>query len=164
MIGSRSLPFSIEERAPTYVKDRVSSLFRFDQIRIMQLLEVVQYTVIYFVLGFFLGATLDMLFPRFNEKEDIERVTLEVLGQLIVFVVFIFYIRKIVKLVPFLFVLGGPAGKKFIPYKTTEYEGEITIGLVVIASQFNLIKKIDLLSREFYRALMGLEKRTAALI
>ena len=164
MIGGSRLPFHVEKGAKKHFEERLRSLTMFDEIRIMKLLEIVQYSTIYFLLGFGLGASLETLFPQFDEEKEPWAVALEALGQLIVFALLIFYVRKIVKLFPFLFVLDvdvngdGKVGK-YRPYGTSEYEGELTIGIVVIASQVNLLKKIDLLSREFARFITGLEKR-----
>ena len=129
-------------------------------------MEIFQYSIIYFVFGFILGSTLDTLFPQFDEKKDINSVIVETIGQLISFAILIFYVRKIVKLIPFLFVINwdlngdGKVGK-YKPYSTNEYEGELTIGIVVVASQINLIKKIDLLCREFQSKVQGIERKSS---
>lgn len=169
MIGGGKSPISVEKDAGTYFKRRLDSLTTFDEVRVMKLLEIFQYSTIYFVLGFFLGATLETLFPKFDEKKPVWDVVLEVFGQLLTFAIMVFYVRKLVKLVPFLFVINfdlngdGKIGK-YRPYSTTEYEGELTIGIVVIASQVNLLKKIDLLSREFASKIMGAERRAALVV
>jgi hypothetical protein len=166
MIGRRSLPFSIEKDAGKRFSERLESLLAFDEIRVMKLLEIFQYSTLYFISGFFLGSFLETLFPKFDEEKEVNTVIFEVLGQLLTFALMIFYVRKLVKLVPFMFMLNwdingdGKIGK-FRPYMTTEYEGELTIGIVVIASQVNLLKKIELLSREYERRIMGAEKRRA---
>ena len=167
MIGG--LPFRVEPGAlKTFVK-RFKSLVDFDEIRVMQLLENIQYGVIYFVLGFITGTGLDTLFPKFDEKEPISDVILQVLGQAITMILVIFYIKKIAKLVPFLFVLnwdlnGDGRIPKYRPYESYEYGGNIMIGLVLIGSQFNFLKKIDLISRVIYSRYMGLEYRVESKI
>lgn len=162
-------PFSIDKDAAKYFVQRVQSIFRFNEIRVMQLLELAQYSVIYFFLGFMLGAGLEIIFPDFDENAPIQNVILEVLAQLVLFVVLVFYVRKIAKLVPFLFVLnwdinGDGKIPKYTPYLTAEYGGEITIGLVLIGSQLNFLRKIDLLSREMYSRYMGLPTRIGSII
>jgi hypothetical protein len=148
---------------------RVQSIFRLDEVRVMQILEITQYSIIYFVLGFMLGAGLEIIFPDFDENMPIENVIVEVLAQLVLFVVLVFYVRKIAKLIPFLFVLnwdlnGDGKIPKYKPYLTAEYSGEITIGLVLIGSQLNFLRKIDLLSREMYSRYMGLPTRIGSII
>lgn len=162
------LPFAPEKNAWKHTKDRAISLVRFDEIRVMQLLETVQYGALYFFLGFFLGAGLEVLFPKFNEDEPVQDVISQVLGQSLLFIVLVFYIRKLVKLVPFLFVLqwdlnGNGKVANYKPYRSLEYSGELTIGLVVVSSQINLMKKIDLLSREVYSRYMGYKDRVKSI-
>ena len=130
----------------------------------MQLLENVQYGVIYFALGFVTGTGLDTLFPKFDEKEPLSDIIIQVLGQAISMIIVIFYIKKIAKLMPFLFVLnwdlnGDGKISKYRPYESSEYGGNIMIGLVLIGSQFNFLKKLDLISRAVYSKYMGLEVR-----
>jgi hypothetical protein len=162
-------PFSIDKNASKYFMQRVQSIFRLDEVRVMQILEITQYSIIYFVLGFMLGAGLEIIFPDFDENMPIENVIIEVLAQLVLFVVLVFYVRKIAKLIPFLFVLnwdlnGDGKIPKYKPYLTAEYSGEITIGLVLIGSQLNFLRKIDLLSREMYSRYMGLPTRIGSII
>jgi hypothetical protein len=169
MIGSSLFPFSIEKDAYKHFKTRWRSLTAFDEVRVMKLFEMAQYSVIYFFLGFSIGAGLEILFPDYDEKAPIPTVIWEVLLQLVMFVVLVYYVRKIARLVPFMFVLNwdlNQDGKvsKYRPYETGEYMGEITIGLVLIASQINFLKKIDLLSREVYSKYMGLENRAGPII
>jgi len=120
--------------------------------------------VIYFVLGFITGTGLDALFPKFDEKKGLDWVTIELFGQAISIIIVIFYIKKIAKLVPFLFVLnwdlnGDGRIPKYRPYESYEYGGNIMIGLVLIGSQFNFLKKIDMISRVIYTRFMDLESR-----
>lgn len=162
-------PFSIDKNASKYFAQRVRSIFQMDEIRIMQILEISQYTIIYFVLGFLLGSGLEIIFPDFDENSPLEYVIGEVVAQLLLFTVLVFYVRKIAKLIPFLFVInwdinGDGKIPKYKPYLTAEYAGEITIGLVLIGSQLNLLRKIDLLSREMYSHYMGLPTRIGSII
>lgn len=160
MIGG--FPFRVEPGASATFRKRWESLVEFDGIRAMQLLENVQYGVIYFVLGFMTGAALDTFFPNYDEKTPILHVVLQVIGQAITMIIVIFYIKKIAKLVPFLFVLK--AGRTYRPYETYEYGGNIMIGLVLIGSQFNFLKKIDMISRDIYSRYMGLEQRAESVL
>ena len=161
-------PFAVEKDAAKHFKERAASLLSFNEIRAMQIMETLQYGFLYALLGFFIGAGLDTAFPRFDEKKSAFDVMVEATGQALCFIVLIFYLRKVVKLVPFLFVLqwdingDGKLGA-YRPYKTMEYSGEITVGLVLISSQINLLKKIDLLSRELYTRFMGLTHRVESI-
>ncbi len=160
MVNSFILP---EKGYKQHIQERIRSLFLFNEVRIMELLETIQFGIGYLVVGFIAGTVLDYTFPSY--KEDIETKTLffEVLLQGILLAISVFYVRKIVKIMPFFFVLNADIngdGKvdKYHPYMATEYSGEVMIALVVIGAQFNLIKKIDLLSRRLYRWMFNEEK------
>ena len=62
--------FSIgpEPRAMEHVRERVDKLFLKNEIRVMELLESIQYGILYLVLGFATGVTLDYSFPSYNEN------------------------------------------------------------------------------------------------
>lgn len=129
----------------------------------MELLETIQFGLGYLIVGFLAGTTLDYAFPHFKEDISTKELFFEVLLQGILLAIAVFYVRKIVKIMPFLFVLGTDINgdgrvDKYHPYLATEYSGEVMIALVMIGAQFNLIKKIDLLSRRLYRWLYNEEK------
>jgi hypothetical protein len=159
MIGG-IFPFKIENGAVKQIQRRFKSLTTFDEVRIMQIMESIQYGAIYFALGFITGTGLDALFPAFDKHKPIHIVLMETLGQAISMIILIFYIKKLVKLVPFFFVLnwdlnGDGKVSAFKPYLTSEYSGDIMIGVVLLGSQFNFINKIDLVSKVLYRDYIG---------
>ena len=139
-----------------HIKERVASLFLFNDVRVMEILESIQYGLGYLVLGFFTGVTLDYSFPKFDEETKTKDLFLQLLGQGVALIVLIFYVRKIIKIMPFMFVIGKGDGYK--AYQSNEYNGEIMIALMIVGAQFNLIKKIDLLSRRLYRWMFNEEK------
>jgi hypothetical protein len=69
-------------------------------------------------------------------------------------IIVVFYCRKIVKVMPFVFAFNS----KYRVHESNEYEGEIMIALVLIGVQINLIKKLDLLSKKFYEYLWNQER------
>ena len=143
-----------------HVRTRTEKLFLNNEIRVMELLESIQYGVLYLVVGFITGVTLDYSFPNFNEQTKTSVLFTEVALQCILLIVLVFYIRKLVKIVPFLFVIDftGSGKSSYKPYEASEYSGEIIIAIVLLGAQFNLIKKLDLLSRRFYSWLYDEEK------
>ena len=162
-------PFKPENGALKTFKMRLVSLFRFDEIRVMQIMENIQYGLIYFVLGFAFGTLIDSVFPAFDEKAPVENTVIEVILQTISVIIVVFYIKKIAKIIPFMFVLnwdlnGDGHVSPYKPYRSMEYNGNITIGLVLLGSQFNFIKKIDLISRDIYSRYMNLDKRVKSII
>jgi hypothetical protein len=138
-----------------HIQDRTQKLFNFNEVRIMELLENVQYGLGYMGLAFIIGVSLDYVFPKYDEEQDTRQVILEIALQIVLLIVGAFYIRKIVKIMPFLFVInfdidGDGRIPKYRPYESTEFEGELMMGLVFVASQRNLLNKIDLVSERLY--------------
>lgn len=150
--------FKPEEHAMEHIRERIGQFFLHDDIRIMQLLESIQYGVLYLVVAFAVGVTLDYSFPSYNETVKTSTLFFEVTLQCLLLIVLTFYLRKLVKIVPFLFVLDTGGKSKYIPYKSEEYGGEVIIALIFLGAQFNLIKKLDLLSRRFYAWIYDEEK------
>lgn len=139
---------------PSYFEQRLESLLATDSIRFMQLFEILQYGFLYIVVSFLIGSFLDTLFSEPKETTPTVQLLTETTLQSLLFVLSVFYIRKLVKLVPL-----GIHTKGYRPYETTEYSGEIAIAVVLIATQFGLLKKIDILSHRFYKDFLGLEKK-----
>ena len=57
-----------EEHAMEHVRERTEKLLLNNEIRFMELLESIQYGILYLVAGFGLGVTLDYSFPAYNER------------------------------------------------------------------------------------------------
>jgi hypothetical protein len=154
--------FSIRpaDHAIEHVRTRTEALFMTNEIRVMELLESIQYGVLYLLVGFATGVTLDYSFPSFNEQTKTSVLFFEVALQCLLLIILTFYIRKLVKIVPFLFVLDftGSGKSSYKPYEASEYSGEVIIAIVFLGAQFNLLKKLDLLSRRFYTWLYNEEK------
>ena len=154
--------FSIRpaDHAMEHVRTRTEKLLLNNEIRVMELLESIQYGVLYLIVGFATGVTLDYSFPNYNEQTKTSVLFTEVALQCLLLIILVFYIRKLVKIVPFLFVIdfSGSGKSSYKPYEASEYGGEIIIAIVLLGAQFNLIKKLFLLSRRFYSWLYSEEK------
>ena len=154
--------FSIRpaDHAMEHVRTRTEKLFLSNEVRVMELLESIQYGLLYLIVGFATGVTLDYSFPNYNEQTKTSVLFTEVALQCLLLIILVFYIRKLVKIVPFLFVIDftGSGKSAYKPYEASEYGGEIIIAIVLLGAQFNLIKKLDLLSRRFYSWLYSQEK------
>lgn len=149
-----------EEHAMEHVRERSQKLFLRDEIRIMELLESIQYGVAYLAIGFAGGVALDYAMPSYNEDVKTSTLFLEVAVQSLLLIIVTFYLRKLIKIMPFLFMINGTGSGKprYKPYQSEEYGGEVMIALVLLGAQFNFIKKLDLLSRRFYKWLYDEEK------
>lgn len=162
------LPFGPAKNAGDYFKERTEKLVRFNEVRLMEILESFQYGIGYILVCFFLGVSLDFVFPKYDEQKDTTTIFAEVVLQCLALILFVFYGRKIVKIMPFLFNLNRSfGGSKSVPhykaYQSTEYEGEVIIGFVLVATQTNLLKKIDHISKALYAWLFN-AKRDAVVI
>ena len=153
-----------EAHAMEHIRERSEKLLLNNEIRLMELLESMQYGILYLVAGFGLGVTLDYSFPSYNEQVRTSTLFLEVAIQCLVLIVLTYYLRKVIKVIPFLFVVDftGSGKTNYKPYQSEEYGGEVMIAIVLLGAQFNLIKKLDLLSRRFYKWLYDEEKTIGA--
>lgn len=140
----------IEPGAAKHFKNGIAELMRFDRVRGNQLLEVVQYGAIYCITAFVASSALNLIFTPYSETVSTGHLALEVIWELLLNVIVIYYLRLLIRSVPLVLHFGGTP---FEPYTTTEFNGEIAIGIIFIGVQFRLIKKLDLLSRRLGAAL-----------
>ncbi len=122
-----------------------------------RLLEVIQYGFLYIFVSFFAGVGLDFAFPIYEKEKSSLEILNEVVFQSLALVVVVFLIRGLVKSVPVLFPHKYANG--YTPYTTSEYSGEIMIGLILLSTQLNLIAKIDELSQRLYKSMYNEERR-----
>ena len=125
-----------------YLQDRLQKLFSFDLIRISKLLELIQYTVLYSILTIPLSILVENVFPAEDKYKSSLLIFVEIVVQMVILTILVFYIQKIVKLIPFMF----PLTKNYKPHQSFEYNGEITIGFIFIGTQLNIMDKIDILT------------------
>ena len=149
-----------EAHAMEHVRERTEKLLLRNEVRVMELLESIQFGVAYLVVGFGVGVGLDYSFPAYKENVRTSTLFLEICLQGLLLIISTFYLRKLVKVMPFLFMIDftGTGKTSYTPYHAEEYGGEVMIALVFLGSQFNLIKKLDLLSRRFYKWIYDEEK------
>lgn len=152
--------FSIgpEPDAYKHFIEHLGSITRFDIVRINELLELIQYNVIYCISAFIGGLSINAIFPEYTETVSIGRLSIEIIGELLALVIVVFYIRRFVKTVPFLLHISGSGTNNFKPYLTTEYQGEIAIGIIFVGVQFRLIRKLALLAHKISNAMF--DKKT----
>ena len=120
---------------PTF-EQSLLSIFDFSIIRIQQILEIIQYTGLYFFLGLCMVISSEKLFQKEYAFTASLRSTSSLLlvtcSQMTFDVITIFYIHKIANLVPFLF--------RFTPSYINSFEKESLIGgAVALALTFSLV-------------------------
>lgn len=147
-----------EPHSMEHIRERTEKLLLNNSIRVNELLESIQYGILYLVAGFGGGVVLDYSFPAYNERIPTGKLFLEVAIQCLLLTILTFYLRKVIKIVPFLLMASFGSKSGYVPYTSEEYGGEVMIALVLLGAQFNLIKKLDLLSRRFYKWIYDEEK------
>lgn len=83
---------------------KIESLLRFDKIRLYKLAELSQYSILACFLAMFVGSKINKyLIPDYSETESVAEKVVYLMWNLILIMVSLYYIRKIVFLVPYLF-------------------------------------------------------------
>ena len=129
-----------------YIKNRADKLLAADKIRLSKLLEILQYGLLYSIVSLFIGYHINKLFPEFEEKQNDKnkkKLIIEVILQSLLAAYSVFYIRKFVKLFPFAFSLS----EHYRPSETNEYDGEIIIAIIFVATQTKIAHKIEYLMK-----------------
>ena len=128
---------------------RLSSITEISHIRFQKILHMFQNALFMAVLGLTIGKFFNNLFPKLDESKSKLHIILESILQLFTVLLIIYYLIKIVNVVPFLFVFGDYSlnrksgdGENSIKMATT-----VAIALVFNATQINLKDKILFLSQ-----------------
>ena len=126
-----------------YSVRRMKQLINHDNIRFIRFFEMVQYTTIYSVFGFIIALLFEVTMPSFKPDQNIVLMIVEIIIQLCMCTIGMFYIKKIVKVIPLL--LKYP--KNYRAYKTNEYTtGGIAMTLMYLKLQPTLFKKLNYLT------------------
>lgn len=129
-----------------HVKKQFNKLISVDKIRMHKLLFIMQYSILYVAVGLGFGSLLEHLFPDYDpEKENIDIVK-ELALQTLLIGVTLFYARKLVKVVPYLFNFDNSFSNSHAQ-NMSEYQGTLILGLVFVATQTSYLKKIQHLSK-----------------
>jgi hypothetical protein len=123
-----------------YIGNRLAKI-KNNEIFVLKLLEIAQYTIIYSILSILLALILNLVFPKFIKK-NILIIIFEIILQLIFITYAFYFIKKIGKLCPLIF----PIKSNYIPYNTITYLGAATISLNFFRLQPELTNKYNFLS------------------
>lgn len=138
----------------TEVKSRLEKLISFDVIRRLKILEIFQYTLLsltlVIIVGFFLEKhiftkTLDHVKQRgllISRKEAFMRITLYVLLETFAILIGLFYLRKLILIIP---SIGTILSKDFIPLTTFDHTFHIALVYLFLECLPSYREKIKML-------------------
>ena len=138
-----------------HVKKQFNKLISVDKIRMHKLLFVMQYTVLYAAVGLGLGSVLDHLFPDYDPEKEHMDIVKELVLQTVVIGVTLFYARKLVKVVPYLFNFDNSFSNSHAQ-NMPEYQGTLVLGMIFVATQTSYLKKIQHLSKNVISLILQL--------
>ena len=122
-------------------KNFFEKVFKLDYIHRCKIFEIIQYGVLYFVIGLFTGIGLDTIFPDLDTNKAKYIIAGECLLQSLAAALLVFYIRRMVQLIPLLFC----DRKKFM-IQMNVHNGEIMLALIFFSTQIHLINKLSWLA------------------
>jgi len=128
------------------MKNKLSDLVTFDDYRLTQLFEIIQFSVLYIIICLLTGIYLDYLFPEPDETKSSLHILIELSVHSVIVALSVFYIRKVAKLVPLIFQV-----KNFREIHTREYDGEIIVAIVFFTTQKKIFEKISILHKRFLK-------------
>jgi hypothetical protein len=129
-----------------HVKRQFNKLISIDKVRMHKLLFVSQYSVLYVFVGLLLGSLTDHLFPEYDPEKENMDIFKELALQTVAVALCIFYSRKLVKIVPYLFNFDNSFSHSHAQH-IPEFQGTIILTLVFVATQTSFLKKIQHISK-----------------
>ena len=126
---------------PNY-KELIGSFFESNVVRLQKLLHMSQNAIFTAIFCFFIGVKLNGLFEVKGEEALIASVSMGLL-QMVVIILSVYYIRKLTKLIPFIFRFT----ESYDPFhKSKDGEGligaAIAMGLLLMSTQSNMKERI----------------------
>ena len=130
-----------------HFNSHLERLLRLDSIRIQKVLELFQYMVLTLVISIYISDTLDFYMGELDKDKSTTQLVKEVLYQTVCIVLAVYYIPKIIMLIPFLAQHGD-----YIPSKKNESRIGITISMSFgfMYFQKNYKQKLTELNNRFY--------------
>lgn len=127
-----------------FFNNRLKKFIAFDGIRLHKLGRLTQNCFLYLIFTFVIGLILNDIFPKFDNTKTNNRIILEVIAQILVLAILIFYLRKIVLLFPYAFTTFTDMSLEQ-PDISSQYAEQAIILIVIISTQRHLLKKIHYL-------------------
>lgn len=142
------------EPVQTTFNERLSHLLTFDKIRIGKIIEITQYSilgVIVTILLTYLMAKVNMTLFHRSEDDENNISTLELIGSIIfkivISVLLVFYIKKIILLVP---SVASSFIEGFKSYTTIEYTLHVSSFFVILELMYEVKSDLELLYDRLY--------------
>ena len=137
-----------------HIQERIDKIKIIDKNILHKILQIIQYSILYLIVGGIFGTFINSIFSEFNPEKKTHVIIQEVVLQIILISFSVYYIRKIVKIVPY----AGLFDKQNINNSyndtieitnSTTSVGEIMLILVLVATQQNLLTKIQYIADIF---------------
>ena len=132
-------------------KRRFDSLTEISLVRFLKGLHMLQDSVLMMILCFICGHHINNLFNKLDENKSKRRIFIECVLHIFVLLITIYYLIKIINLIPFLFAFGDYS----LTHKSSDSENSIlmsstiVIALVLNTTQKNLKDKILYLAKYY---------------
>jgi hypothetical protein len=140
----------------THFKAGMEDLFRVDKVRFLNINGTIQYGLLYGILYLFCGILINNIFPAYTTNIQLRSLFMWIILQSIVIIIATFYSQKFVEaipgwasLFPGFFNPEELKSKGWKPYGIPEYKGDMAASIILIGTQINLLKKIELFTRKF---------------
>ena len=118
-----------------HINKKLKSLLEFNHIRLQKIMEMSQDTIVAFIVSLIAATFFNKYSFNFNFNEDKPTILTKTLIEFIILVIVLYYVRKIISIVPFLFKYTT----KYIPGRPS-MDGEGLLGKVVtVAIVFSTI-------------------------
>lgn len=129
-----------------HVKVQFKKLVALDKIRMHKLMFLVQYAILYVLVGLGAGSLVDNIFPEYNPDKKNSEIIKEIVFQTAVNAVALFYARKVVMLCPYLFNFDNSFSHSHAQ-QMRGFHGTIMLTIAFIATQTSYLKKIQHISK-----------------
>ena len=132
-------------------KKRLNSLTEISNIRFLKGLHMLQDSILMMILCLFFGDNINDLFSDLDENKSKKRLILECVLHIFVLLITIYYLKKIINLIPFLLAFGDYS----LIHRSSDSENSISmastlvIALVLNTTQKNLKEKIIYLGKHY---------------
>ncbi len=127
-----------------YFNTRLKKLVIMDKNRIHKLGKLVQNCFFYIIFTFIISLLINDIFPEFDNKKPKLIILFEVILQILILCLLIFYLRKIVLLFPYIFSKFNNLSLDQTDI-SSQYSEIIIIMIIIISTQGQLFKKINYL-------------------